>query len=49
MGLTAYGGDCIIDSNGMIKIIDFNDWPSFSKCRENASKAIAATVLKRKK
>lgn len=23
-----YGGDCIVDEDGTIRIIDFNDWPS---------------------
>lgn len=36
-----YGGDAIIDENGKFFIIDFNDWPSFSRCREEAAKAIA--------
>ena len=29
-----YGGDAIVKSNGTYVIIDFNDWPSFSRCRE---------------
>lgn len=45
-GLTAYGGDCVIDEDGTIRIIDFNDWPSFSKCRDKASVAIADVALK---
>ncbi len=43
-GLTVYGGDCIIDAKGKIHIIDFNDWPSFSRCREEAARAIAGAV-----
>lgn len=39
-----YGGDCIIDSEGKMYIIDFNDWPSFSRCREQAAKAIAKII-----
>ena len=39
-----YGGDCIIDPHGGFKIIDFNDWPSFSRCREEAAKAIITIV-----
>lgn len=46
IGLIAYGGDCIVDSNGNIKIIDFNDWPSYSKCIDDASTAIANMALK---
>lgn len=43
--LPIYGGDCIVSSEGNISIIDFNDWPSFSRCREEASKAIADRIL----
>lgn len=39
-----YGGDCIVKSDGTFCIIDFNDWPSFSRCREEAAQAIAQTV-----
>ena len=41
-GLQVYGGDCIIRSDGTFAIIDFNDWPSFSRCREEAAVAIAS-------
>lgn len=44
-----YGGDCIIDPDGTIRIIDFNDWPSFAPCRKKAAPAIAkciATAIK---
>ena len=44
LGLDIYGGDCIVDENGGFKIIDFNDWPSFSKCRQDAAKSIASLV-----
>lgn len=40
-----YGGDCIIKPDGAFYIIDFNDWPSFSPCREQAAKAIAHRLL----
>ncbi len=39
-----YGGDCVIESNGEIKIIDFNDWPSFAPCRSEASSYIAQCI-----
>ena len=39
-----YGGDCIVASDGTYSIIDFNDWPSFSRCREEAAEAIANKV-----
>lgn len=41
-----YGGDCIVDSDGGIQIIDFNDWPSFAPCRTEAAPAIAKSILK---
>lgn len=40
-----YGGDCIVGTDGTVRIIDFNDWPSFAPCREEAAKAIAGFVL----
>ena len=44
-GATAYGGDAIVDDRGQYFFIDFNDWPSFSRCRGEAAKAIAAEVM----
>ncbi len=40
-GVDVYGGDCIVGCDGSLCIIDFNDWPSFSRCREEAAEAIA--------
>ena len=40
-----YGGDCIVDRDGSIRIIDFNDWPSFAPCRQQAAPYIAKCVL----
>ena len=46
-----YGGDCIVSPQGDIRIIDFNDWPSFAPCRNEAAphiaKAIMASIKKR--
>ncbi len=42
--LSVYGGDCIVDRNGEIYLIDLNDWPSFSKCGEQAAEAISRLV-----
>lgn len=42
-----YGGDCIVDSAGRITIINFNDWPSFSTCTDEAAQAIASMVYGR--
>ena len=39
-GIKIYGGDCIVRSDGSYAIIDFNDFPSFSRCRDEAADAI---------
>ena len=39
-----YGGDAIIQEDGSYVIIDFNDFPSFSKYRKEAAKAIFERV-----
>ena len=40
-----YGGDCIVSPEGDIRIIDFNDWPSFAPCRNEAAPHIAKCIL----
>ncbi len=40
-----YGGDCIVSPEGDIRIIDFNDWPSFAPCRTEAAPHIARCIL----
>ncbi len=45
LGVPIYGGDCIVTPSGELQMIDFNDWPSFSRCRDNASIAIARRVV----
>lgn len=42
-----YGGDCIVGADGSISIIDFNDWPSFAPCRQEAAPWIAKAILAR--
>lgn len=42
-----YGGDCIVDHDGTFRIIDFNDWPSFAPCRNEAGPYIAKSILSR--
>lgn len=42
--LKIYGGDAIIGPDGIARLIDLNDWPSFSVCREEAADAIAQLV-----
>ena len=44
-GVYVYGGDCVVDAGGNFKIIDFNDWPSFSSCRDYAAVAITRRIL----
>lgn len=44
LGLEAWGGDAIIDGERMM-VIDFNDWPSFSRVREAAARSIARRCL----
>lgn len=39
-----YGGDCIIAEDGTIRLIDFNDWPSFAPCRKEAAPYIAQCI-----
>ena len=44
-GIAVYGGDCIVCPDGTFYIIDFNDWPSFALCKEQAAEAIARLIL----
>jgi len=40
LGLEVWGGDAVIEGDHF-SIIDFNDWPSFSRVRAEAARAIA--------
>lgn len=44
VGIDVYGGDCIVGQDGTFWLIDFNDWPSFSRCREEAADAIVSMI-----
>jgi hypothetical protein len=44
LNIRIYGGDCIIDKDGALRIIDFNDWPSFAPCRNEAAPFIAECI-----
>lgn len=44
LSVAIYGGDAIVMPDGSCRIIDFNDWPSFSACREEAAAAIARLI-----
>ncbi|MDE6127081.1 MAG: hypothetical protein K2G30_09005 [Muribaculaceae bacterium] len=45
LDIKIYGGDCIIDPDGSMRIIDFNDWPSFAPCRKEAAPHIAKCIF----
>jgi hypothetical protein len=45
LSVPIYGGDCVVADDGSIKVIDFNDWPSFAKCREESAKSIAECII----
>lgn len=45
LDILIYGGDCIVCNDGVPRIIDFNDWPSFAPCRSEAAPFIARAVL----
>ncbi len=47
LNIYIYGGDGVVDADGDIKIIDFNDWPSFAPCRTEAAPYIAQCIKKR--
>ena len=44
LNVMVYGGDCIVSPDGQITIIDFNDWPSFAPCCNEAAQYIAKSV-----
>ena len=44
LSIHIYGGDCIVSEDGVMRIIDFNDWPSFAPCREEAAPNIARRI-----
>jgi len=44
LGLEAWGGDAVLGTD-RFAIIDFNDWPSFSRVRPHAAYAIARRAL----
>jgi len=44
LGLEVWGGDAVIKDD-RFSIIDFNDWPSFERVRDEAARAIARRCL----
>lgn len=45
LNVKIYGGDCVVSEDGIMRIIDFNDWPSFAPCREEAAPQIATCIF----
>jgi hypothetical protein len=45
LGLTIYGGDCIVDRDGKLWVIDMNDWPAFRTCQDEAATSIARLAV----
>ena len=43
-GLDIYGGDAVVSPEHSPTLIDLNDWPSFSRCRDSAAAGIARYV-----
>ena len=44
-GVVMYGGDAIVRADGTYAIIDYNDWPTFSPCRDEAAAALTGLVV----
>lgn len=45
LDVVIYGGDCIVAPDGTIRIIDFNDWPSFAPCRNEVGPYMARAIM----
>ena len=45
LNVMIYGGDCIVGPDGKITIIDFNDWPSYAPCSNEAAPHIAKRII----
>lgn len=45
LDINIYGGDCVVQPDGIIRIIDFDDWPSFAPCRQEAATNIAKFIM----
>ena len=43
-GFTLYGGDCIVRADGSFALIDFNDFPSFAPCSQEAAQALVDKI-----
>jgi hypothetical protein len=47
VGIDVYGGDAIVGKDGIFRIIDLNDWPSFAPCRDQAAGHIAQMLYQK--
>ncbi len=47
LDLDIYGGDAIWTADDRLLLIDFNDWPSFSRCCQPAAQAIASYCIRK--
>lgn len=45
LDVNIYGGDCVLTPDGKLRIIDFDDWPSFAPCRQEAATQIARFIM----
>ena len=45
LGVSVYGADVVCRPEGSFSLIDFNDWPSFAACRDEAAHAISNLIL----
>ncbi|MDE5567175.1 MAG: hypothetical protein K2J12_01910 [Muribaculaceae bacterium] len=45
LDINVYGGDCVVEPDGIMRIIDFDDWPSFAPCRQDAATNIAKFIM----
>jgi len=48
LGADVYGGDAVVEDDGKITIIDFNDWPSFRTCTVGAAQKIAQLIMNKR-
>lgn len=46
VGLEIFGGDAVLAEGGRVILIDLNDWPSFSRCRQEAAGSIARYITR---
>ena len=45
IGIKNIGGDCIVRPDGTFALIDFNDFPSFAPCANEAARALVDSIV----